>query len=443
MYLILVHHLDSSCLASSTIFFGDDTTDVRATAGKSTARTANSASVSHIFGGGEQVDDVKLTTRIREPGGTGGKSSVFAGNNDDDDVKITTRIREPGGTGGRSTLFDPDPVKPTRERPVQPNPLYEAAEEPVRLSTKPLQPGGTGGKSRVFDDDEVLPSPPVSSNANSAGDARNAASPFATDNNTPYNPEPVRTSAKILQPGGMGGQSHVFDSTIEVLQQAVSNLDVASPTSDGGSGDEKKPSTKRSVQNSQVFAASEDEESQTWSGRKVEAGRTNMSQVALGGGYPDAEPTNRDARRGNIRTTYNQSQIMFGDDTGGAPVKEKAAKLSSRVLRPGGTGGGSQIAFGDDTGGEPVTERKAGTSTKVLRPGGLGGTSQITFGDDTSGAPADKSTVTSSKVNRPGGFGGSSQINFAHDAPAPSGPTKTSSRVLRPGGTGGTSQITF
>jgi len=406
----------SARTSSSTIFFGDDTTEVRAKTGKAAARNPNATVASHIFGGAEEPEEVKLTTRIREP----------------------------GGTGGRSTLFDPDPVQAPSQRSVQPNPLTEPPEELIRLSTKPLQPGGTGGKSSVFHDDDD--NEPAAALAAPAKGQRNP-SPFATDDATAEEAEPVRTSAKILRPGGMGGVSNVFITDSPPPPPApTQQLGVSSPTSDTGSasGEENKKYTAKRFGGgpSQVFASTEpeEEENHTWSGRKVEAGRTNMSQVALGGGYPDSEPQNRTARRGNIRADYNQSQIMFGDDTGGAPVQDRSNRTSSRVLRPGGTGGGSQIAFGDDTGGEPVSERKAGTSTKILRPGGLGGTSQITFGDDSGSGPA----VTASRVNRPGGTGGTSQINFAHDnPPEPTGPTKTSSRVLRPGGTGGASQITF
>lgn len=42
----------------------------------------------------------------------------------------------------------------------------------------------------------------------------------------------------------------------------------------------------------------------------------------------------------------NGSQIVFGDDTNGG-LTEKKSITSSRVLRPGGTGGSSQIAFGE------------------------------------------------------------------------------------------------
>lgn len=399
-----------------------------------------------------------MTTRIREPGGTGGKSSVF-----DPDPAIPTsrgkessgsggkstvfedgsmytapsgRGKESSGTGGKSTVFEDEPVHTAPSRPAQPNPLTEAPEAPVRLSTKPLQPGGTGGKSSVFVEDSL-------DEPQRTGGHRQP-SPFATaeDSSLPPTP-PVRTSAKILQPGGTGGASRVFDTSND-HHDKLNNL--ASPISDAGSlsGDEGRRPVSVKNTHTGVFATekTEEEENQTWSGRKVEAGRTNMSQVALGGGYPDAEPTNRNARRGNIRTDANQSQIMFGDDTGGAPVQERSSKTTSRVLRPGGTGGSSQIAFGDDTGGVPVQDRKAGTSSRVLRPGGTGGGSQITFGDDTGGAPVQERLT---KVNRPGGTGGGSQISFAHDETIrpPSEATKTSSRVLRPGGTGGTSQITF
>jgi hypothetical protein len=101
---------------------------------------------------------------------TTGNSSIFFGDDSTPenkprrpDVKLSTRVAQPGGTGGKSTAFDP----PT-ELPPPPQGILiwltaavkeeEESSTPVRPSTRIIKPGGTGGRSTVFED-EVTEAP--------------------------------------------------------------------------------------------------------------------------------------------------------------------------------------------------------------------------------------------------------------------------------------------
>lgn len=351
------------------------------------ARTSNS---SIFFGDDSTPTNKPVASRVLQPGGTGGSSRVFNADADPNvNTRTSTRIREPGGTGGKSSLFQPDlPVAHHNARKTpDPSPITSAPLQESRLSTKPIFPGGTGGKSSIFTD---APDPPTNVSVM-----------------TRSHPSSESTAVTVDSPCASGTVEPDSPASQEMARQE--------------SGDDPH---KIDV-----------------SGRKVEP-KHNVSQVALGGGYPDAEPPKRAPHRGNIRADYNQSHFTFGDDTGGEVVPEKKGRLTSRVLRPGGTGGGSQIEFCDDTQGKPVQEKQKSpvSSVKSQRPANG---SQIVFGDDTNGGLTEKKSITSSRVLRPGGTGGSSQIAFGEYNVEDKQQTKTSSRVLRPGGTGGTSQITF
>ena len=347
----------SSAVVNSSICFGDDSTPA----------------------------PLKSSSRVNRPGGTGGESSVFS----DDPVpeRFTSRVIQPGGTGGKSSVFEEEPsTQPRSNRPVQPSPLVDdGAPVQERVHTRVAQPGGTGGQSHVFDD------APIDAPKHISGER--APAPFAREGeNAPA--ETVSMSTRVLQPGGTGGHSKVFsDDVEEELVRSTRRINVNELSSNRLEDDEERRLAARKVfaqqraggGPSKVFGGGDEEEensNKTISGRKVEPGRTNKSQVALGGGYPDAEPAKRTGRRGNIRSDYNSSQISFGDDTKGEPVAPKDAnRTSSKVLRPGGTGGSSQIQFGDDTNGQEVDHPPSGTrtSSRVLKPGGTGGSSQITF----------------------------------------------------------------
>lgn len=180
----------------------------------------------------------RLSSRILNPGGTGGKSRIVLGgetpdatSNGHNGTGESSRAQKSGGSGGYSSAVFGD------ERP-------DHDPDATRLTSRVLQPGGTGGASSIaFVDDGTGSSPPASLSGSTRGGVRAdpgsnvfddsndeagsncSGSPPRSrrnDNNTSIvafgddggaNPaESTRkndTRFRVLQPGGTGGRSNI------------------------------------------------------------------------------------------------------------------------------------------------------------------------------------------------------------------------------------------
>ncbi|KAI9225907.1 MAG: hypothetical protein DHS80DRAFT_33250 [Piptocephalis tieghemiana] len=420
----------SNHVGASSICFGDADHDIQKSRPSSRVnRPGGTGGVSSLFE--EDATSVSPASASPSPpasrgsrkaNNSQGMSSIFGGDplpedNRKESKKMTSRTNQPGGgTGGSSSLFGESPDEATKDEvvtnknntspdsSVTPSWLSQdpsnSSPSPAKISTRIAQPGGTGGASSLFTD--APPSPPAPSSGSFSSPAKGPATdPLGLSDSsekvTPSGPEHVHTSARILQPGGTGGKSSIFgdsletDATEEQLRKGMRRMYVSK-----GAESTRSNGQQQCTSNSDESSSDEDTSDEESSGRSTRStssqrGRENDSQVAIAGDYPLEEPKPRSSRRGRIRTSANHSQIVMSDDLGGEenPNERNAVgkpstftKPSSRVLRPGGTGGSSQIVIGDDI--NEVQQSKGSsqpggvhTSSRVLRPGGTGGTSQV------------------------------------------------------------------
>ncbi|CAG8465030.1 7476_t:CDS:2 [Paraglomus occultum] len=184
----------------------------------------------------------------------------------------------------------------------------------VHTSSRVLQPGGTGGKSSVFD---TSPAEPTNTRYNPNKNATQFTIADDHDDNASVssgvsgqiNQDPSRrtihTSSRVLQPGGTGGKSSVFDTSPAELTNTKYNAN----------------------KNASQFTIADDHDDNA----SVSSGISGSTK-----------------RRGKSQF---ESSVVIGDDTGGRlgdndPVgrSRNNVKPSSRVLRP--PGGGSSVTFG-------------------------------------------------------------------------------------------------
>ncbi|CAG8565924.1 2193_t:CDS:2 [Paraglomus brasilianum] len=181
----------------------------------------------------------------------------------------------------------------------------------IHTSSRVLQPGGTGGKSSVFD--TTAPNEPTNTKYNANKNASQFAIADDHDDNASVSSgvveeshrRNIHTSSRVLQPGGTGGKSSVFDTTPNELTNTKYNAN----------------------KNASQFTIADDHDdnASVSSGISGSTRRPGKSQF--------------------------ESSVVIGDDTGGRlgdndPVGRSNASMkpSSRVLRP--PGGGSSFTFG-------------------------------------------------------------------------------------------------
>ncbi|RKP07792.1 hypothetical protein THASP1DRAFT_24108 [Thamnocephalis sphaerospora] len=169
------------------------TTHVRRQGEKTNLTVGEDPSIPHA-----EPNSPKLSSRVLQPGGSGGRSQLSFDEEHVDGATSAMRVARPGASGSSSILLGGDPDDNQRTRAT---------------SSRVLHPGGTGGDSSITfgDDGGSTASHSHPRNGRRLGDAPYNASSITLgdDGGDIETSSKGRLSSRVLQPGGMGGKSNV------------------------------------------------------------------------------------------------------------------------------------------------------------------------------------------------------------------------------------------
>lgn len=303
-----------------------------------------------------EPESQRLSSRVNQPGGTGGRSIIF-----DEDAPLPGHLPGQRRTTGKGILpgFDPDPV-PARSPPRRTTgksilPGFDD-EEPApqqRLSSRVNQPGGTGGRSRIFDDTPPN-SPPRRTPAKSIlpgfdseefSPTSPPSRPFAGKSNqsTVFDEQPVDMSSSISgstrRANTANNQSHHEERAAAASADTNAN-DTLSPsissTTTASDSSSRASRRQNAAKNDAHFSFSDEETGPTESlsaSRRKYSSRGNTSSFSFAA--EEVTTSLSGSTKGRSNVVFNESQL--DKDTSNDGDYRQHITPSSRVLKaPGG-----------------------------------------------------------------------------------------------------------